>query len=172
LKKKIAIAISAVLLIASIVLLGLYQMGGMILDSAIDSALADTASGSDLPTGTDAGSSTSAPEMQTSEAVPGAENSTALSQNANKTTGTDSIDYSTEQIKEIKDTVAPADQISISAMVLSKLSPDDVSYLSGLLQGGLTKEEKQAAKKLCYARFSSDEIKKICDYYKEYTAGK
>lgn len=71
--------------------------------------------------------------------------------------------------EKIEKTIPRSEKDEMMRFVLSRLSADDVRYLSGLLKGGLTAEEKASAKKLAYSRFSSDEIKRVREYYKKYS---
>lgn len=77
--------------------------------------------------------------------------------------------YSPEQITDISTSVTASDKITASFLVLSKLSAEDITYLYGLLEGGLTAEEKAAAKELCFARFTDKEVELIYELYKKYT---
>jgi hypothetical protein len=75
---------------------------------------------------------------------------------------------STNEVESIKASVTASDKLAASALVLSKLSGEDIAYLTGLLKDGLTKEEKEAAKQLCFARFGKEDIEKIYALYKKY----
>ena len=77
--------------------------------------------------------------------------------------------YTPEQIADISGSVSASDKLSASLLVLSKLSSEDISYLYGLMEGGLTSEEKAAAKELCFSRFTDEEVELIYDLYKKYT---
>jgi hypothetical protein len=52
--------------------------------------------------------------------------------------------------------------------VLSKLTPKDIEYLSGLLKNGLTLQEKREAAKIYYKRFSKEDIAKLTQIYRKY----
>ncbi len=78
------------------------------------------------------------------------------------------LEHSSKEIADMADGVSATDKISASLLVLSKLSSADIQYLYDLAEGGLTPEEKAAAKKLCYARFNSEEIAQIYELYKKY----
>lgn len=69
---------------------------------------------------------------------------------------------------EIANQISDSEKQEIMNLVFSKLSADDIAYLAGLLEGGLTKEEKSSAKQLAYSRFTADEIRRIKEYYNKY----
>lgn len=71
--------------------------------------------------------------------------------------------------EKIEKTIPRSEKDEMMRFVLSRLSADDVRYLSGLLKGGLTAEEKASAKALAYSRFSAEEIKRVREYYKKYS---
>lgn len=73
-----------------------------------------------------------------------------------------------EKAAEIEKSTPQSERSEMMRLITSRLSPSDISYLTGLLKDGLTKEEKKAAKKLAYARFTPEEIKKVREYYKKY----
>lgn len=60
------------------------------------------------------------------------------------------------------------DKRRIMQLVSSKLTGDDISYLTGLLKGGLTPEEKKLAVDLALKRFTQEEIKEIQNLYYRY----
>lgn len=80
------------------------------------------------------------------------------------------LSYSEAEMTEIQDAISAADKLSASVLVLSKLSPEDIKYLYGLMEGGLTPEEKKEAKSLCYSRFSAEEIAQIYELYTKYAS--
>lgn len=73
-----------------------------------------------------------------------------------------------EKAAEIEKSTPQSERSEMMRLITSRLSPSDISYLTGLLKDGLTKEEKKAAKKLAYERFTPEEIKKVREYYKKY----
>lgn len=60
------------------------------------------------------------------------------------------------------------DKRRIMQLVSSKLTGDDISYLTGLLKGGLTPEEKKLAVDLALKRFTQEEIREIQNLYYRY----
>jgi hypothetical protein len=52
-------------------------------------------------------------------------------------------------------------KIYVTNMLLSKLSPSDISELKGILSNGITAEENRRVKEIVYSRLSADEINKI-----------
>lgn len=179
-KKKVILTVILVLVFtASVAGLVLYNIGDMIIDSAIDSALSVTDAAPELsPT------EASSPDVAITQPVDQTPDAESVPTNAAAETATtptaatsspsaptpEPKQYTTSEIQDIKNSVTVEDKLSISAMVLNKLSQDDINYLTSLLSGGLTAEEKAAAKAICFARFDSEEIGKIYDYYKAYTA--
>jgi hypothetical protein len=80
----------------------------------------------------------------------------------------ESLSYSEEEMAEIQGSISAADKMTASMLVLSRLSPEDIGYLYGLLEDGLTPEEKNEAKEFCYDRFSDEEIAQIQELYSKY----
>lgn len=73
-----------------------------------------------------------------------------------------------QRANEIAGLISDKDKKNITSLILSKLSAEDISYLLGLLEGGLTTEEKREAKAIAYAKFNDEEIKEIKGYYRQY----
>ncbi len=70
--------------------------------------------------------------------------------------------------KDLSVQVTFNDKRRIMQLVSSKLTGDDISYLTGLLKGGLTPEEKKLAVDLALKRFTPEEIKEIQNLYYRY----
>ncbi len=70
--------------------------------------------------------------------------------------------------EKIEDRISREDKRAIMRLIGSRLTSADISYLSGLLKGGLSAEEKREAKKLARARFSSAELKEVKGFYYKY----
>jgi len=70
--------------------------------------------------------------------------------------------------KDLSVQVTFNDKRRIMQLVSSKLTGDDISYLTGLLKGGLTPEEKKLAVDLALKRFTPEEIKEIQNLYHRY----
>jgi len=70
--------------------------------------------------------------------------------------------------KDLSTQVTFDDKRRIMQLVSSKLTGDDISYLTGLLKGGLTPEEKRLAVDLALKRFTPEEIKEIQNLYYRY----
>jgi len=202
-KKPVILLLLAVILIGSLSSLVLYNIGGYVLDSAMEivrSAPAETAelpprpapgpavpgraepdpspnssnfpevpAKSDSDAGSAAGTDPAAQSMPPKETQRQPEKETEPPEPPEEEGAHDSaLLYSPEEVSEIKESITPTDKISASLLVLSKLSAEDIQYLYSLLEGGLTSEEKAAAKNLCYARFSQDEIEQIYQLYIKY----
>lgn len=178
-KKVIFIAISVLIFCASIGALVLYNIGDMIVDSAIESALSVTVSTPSvspvetiLPSPDSAVPSALATD--TESVTPNAEATTtttnAASASSSNADAPEPKQYTVSEIEDIKNSVSVEDKFSMSKMVLNNLTKEDIDYLTGLMSGGLTAEEKAAAKSICYARFSAEEIGEIYSFYKAYTA--
>ncbi|MDP4109027.1 MAG: hypothetical protein Q8878_03250 [Bacillota bacterium] len=200
-KKIVMIIFLALILAGSVATLALYNFGGLVIDSAIESQSSLAGNTEDAPSGSGSGShegnppsigsSSQKPENSTGGALPGGDalkpqsgglpaaasepDTSGHSDKSERTVGSAQQDapvFSAKQAKKIEDSVTASDKISASALILSKLSSSDIKYLTGLLAGGLTAEEKAAAKKLCFERFSQEDIQKIYSLYKKYTAAK
>lgn len=74
-----------------------------------------------------------------------------------------------ESVKEIKNKVTMSEKASLTKLLLSKLTKNDISELKGMLSNGITSEEKRRAKEILYSRLSEDDINKIKDAYVRYT---
>ncbi|MEA4846448.1 MAG: hypothetical protein VB106_04345 [Clostridiaceae bacterium] len=75
---------------------------------------------------------------------------------------------SRERIEEIKGEVTAEDKMSMTAMVLKKLSQQDVERLIKMAAGGITADEKKEMKKLALERFTAEEINEIKKMYDKY----
>lgn len=73
-----------------------------------------------------------------------------------------------EKIKEIKDRVSAADKMTAATLVLKRLKQSDISELIKMLEGGITADEKERAKRLVYERFTADEAEEIKEIYRKY----
>jgi hypothetical protein len=86
----------------------------------------------------------------------------------NKTILPDTEKITVDKINEVKDKVSAADKMEAAALVLKRLSTDEINMLTKMLAGGLTPEEKAQAEKLAYSKFTKDEIEKIRNMYLKY----
>lgn len=75
----------------------------------------------------------------------------------------------TKQIEELKHSVTVQDRVKASGLVLKRLDMEDIKKLMGMLDGGVTKEEKEQAKQIVYKEFTPEEIKEIKELYNKYT---
>ncbi len=195
-KKKVIIILLALVLIGSVATLALYSMGGMFLDNAFEALLSQQpdvlispSPGEDSPTpgedatgkpqqgGAQGGGSSGEPAQSGQNSAEGTPSPSGTQQAAQPpasegegkgqtAVGTDPITQ--DRLKSISDSITASDKISASFLVLGKLSTEDINYLYGLLEGGLTNEEKKAAKDLCYSRFTETEIEQIKELYAKY----
>ncbi len=182
-KKVIIIIIAVLLLITTISVIGLNKIGDEIIDGMIDSELAsieqteqNTAveQGSTADSDNNQGNITSQADTSVNsngEAI--AKNSGKIaSENSASSTGTQVKDktkvITAQKVKDIKDQVTEGDKMTAAALVLKRLSSDDISTLKGLMNGGLTAEKKKEAVKIAYARFTPEEIVQIKELYHKY----
>ena len=77
------------------------------------------------------------------------------------------VDKATDNVASF---VSREDKIAMAKLITSRLSSSDISYLAGLAQGGLTREERRAAAKLAAARFQGDELEQVSRFYHKYKA--
>lgn len=77
-----------------------------------------------------------------------------------------------ETVKKASDKLAfgitRADKDEMMKLITKRLSGSDISYLAGLLSGGLTREERSAAYKVAKARFQGDELAEVSRFYHKY----
>ncbi len=77
-----------------------------------------------------------------------------------------------ETVKKASDKLAfgitRADKDEMMKLISKRLSASDMSYLAGLLAGGLTREERSAAAKIAYSRFSGAELDAVSRFYHKY----
>lgn len=193
--KKVLIAIAvSVIIIAGIALIVMYNVGDRLIEEAITS---DILSSKDVPIDQDNASAienekveetqaassvsvTPVPEQASVSSTPTPEltktpesnNSTQkpLSKAEQKVAqkAAEEKKITTEKIVEIKNEVAPTDKISAAALILKRLSADDINVLKGYLSGGLSAEEKEKAKQIAYSRFTAEEISEIKSMYSKY----
>lgn len=64
--------------------------------------------------------------------------------------------------------VSREDKEAMARLITSRLSASDISYLSGLLQGGLTREEREWAYDIAVARFQGNELSEVISFYHKY----
>ncbi|MCE5196219.1 MAG: hypothetical protein LLG09_03715 [Negativicutes bacterium] len=71
--------------------------------------------------------------------------------------------------EEIMASVESGDKFSVAMLVLSNLTSADLSTLFEMVNDGvLTAPEKEAAKAICYSRFSGEDLQKVKAYYEKY----
>lgn len=77
-----------------------------------------------------------------------------------------------ETVKKAADNIGfgitRADKEAMAKLITKRLSGADISYLAGLLSGGLTREERSAAYKVAKARFQGDELAEVSRFYHKY----
>lgn len=73
-----------------------------------------------------------------------------------------------ETTKKVNQSITRADKQEIMNLIGSRLSSADISYLMGLLKGGLTAEETAAAKKIALSKFTREEISRVQSFYYKY----
>ncbi|MBQ6846851.1 MAG: hypothetical protein IJO61_06945 [Oscillospiraceae bacterium] len=75
------------------------------------------------------------------------------------------VDKATDNVANF---VSREDKVAMAKLITSRLSSSDISYLAGLLGGGLTREERSAAYKIAVARFHGDELNQVSRFYHKY----
>ncbi len=180
-KKKVIITIIVVLLIiAGSVLTGLYIIGDKIIDEVIDMEMSIPTENQDNTVINPSSNEENVSDTPTNEGnkhVPTSETSVAVS-TGDKSANVNNVGeeknkpsspvVTVKKMQEVKEKVTPQDKISAAAMVMSKLSSDDIDELQGMLAGGLTAEEKSKAKSIAYSKFSGKEIEEIKKIYHKY----
>lgn len=73
-----------------------------------------------------------------------------------------------ETIAEIKDQITFSDRMAAAALVMKRLSPSDISTLTQLAAGDITREKMEQGKQLIYSRFTPEEVQQIKDLYYKY----
>lgn len=73
-----------------------------------------------------------------------------------------------QKVKEIKEQISPTDKVEAAALVIKRLSKEDIDTLTQLLSGGITAEEKEKAKEIMFSRFTEEEITRIKEMYIKY----
>ncbi len=66
--------------------------------------------------------------------------------------------------------VSRDDKVAMAKLITSRLSSSDISYLAGLINGGLTREERSAAYEIAVARFQGEELAEVSRFYHKYKA--
>lgn len=84
------------------------------------------------------------------------------------TTEAKTVVINNDKIVEIKNEVTTEDKLAAAALVLKRLSVNDINELKDMMAGGLSEEEKARAKQLAYSRFTADELAKIKEMYSKY----
>ena len=75
------------------------------------------------------------------------------------------VDKATDNVANF---VSREDKVAMAKLITSRLSSSDISYLAGLLGGGLTREERSDAYKIAVARFRGDELNQVSRFYHKY----
>lgn len=78
------------------------------------------------------------------------------------------IQYTVDQMIEVKDKVTATDKISSAALLVNRLSAADIDELKNMLPGGVDAAEKKRAKEIMYQRFTPEEIETIESLYQKY----
>ena len=69
---------------------------------------------------------------------------------------------------KIEDSIPRDDKDAMISLIRSKLSSSDISYLAGLVRGGLTYDEWYKAYDLANKRFTKEELQQVNMYYHRY----
>jgi hypothetical protein len=187
--KKIIISIAiALVVIAGIALMVLYNLGDRMIEEGIEQALNESLEQEDLLTEAENPGAGSVQE-QTNTGPAGSQQANESQGQGNTAASTSTQDagekgtgnqpkqnaapapkpaISRDQIVEVKDRVSAIDKISAGTLILKRLSPSDLSELKGMLSNGVSSEEKSRAKAMVYQRFTPDEVKEIKAMYSKY----
>ena len=191
--KRIAFVIAVFMLLVSAAAFAvLYRVGDRIADELIEQLLTFEAEG-ELDTGTDAPQQqgdaamvygiTPSPENEpviieppgqpSGSSAPAKQPSDTPSMQMDKSEETGPVavagfQISKERMEEIKREVTTEDKMSMTAMVLKKLSQQDVERLIKMAAGGITAGEKKEMKKLAFEKFTAEEINEIKKMYNKY----
>jgi hypothetical protein len=188
-KKVIVIAVVILLLLSGTAVTVLYYIGDKMLNTVIDSEINDllveepstsqnmspnaneqtgSASGNKLsqqPSGniTDeitnpSGNSDQKPETPESN----------ISKPETSNSNDQKIQYTVEQMNEVKEKVTAVDKISSAALLIKRLNTADINELKSMLPGGVDAAEKKRAKEIMYQRFTPEEIETIQSLYQKY----
>lgn len=76
--------------------------------------------------------------------------------------------YTIDEMKKAKEDVTATDKISSAALLIKRLSSDDLNELKNMLPGGVNEKEKKRAKEIVYLRFTAEEVKTIWNMYMKY----
>lgn len=77
------------------------------------------------------------------------------------------VDKATDNVASF---VSREDKVAMAKLITSRLTSSDISYLAGLVSGGLTREERSAAYKIAVARFQGEELAQVSRFYHKYKA--
>jgi len=72
------------------------------------------------------------------------------------------------QVAELGKKVSAADRVKVTSILLRRLSSSDINNLAGMARGGLTPEEKKAARELLAARLTPQEWAELQALYGKY----
>ncbi len=71
-------------------------------------------------------------------------------------------------VEKVESSISRSERNEMASLIRSKLSASDISYLLGLMSGGLTPDERNAALKIALSRFSKEEVKRVQSFYHKY----
>jgi hypothetical protein len=75
---------------------------------------------------------------------------------------------SEEELNRAVRKISLSGQLGVAYRLATRLTAEDLMYLESLAEGGLSAEEKEAAKALVYARFDEEEAAYIKELYHLY----
>lgn len=168
-KKLIIIVAICLIVLAGGVLTGLYIIGDKLIDEAIDMGIPTIPALATVTTNEVEEDAELTQETQVAQISQAADSSAPTNTtDIDKKSTTKQPVIPVEKMNDIKDKVTAQDKVSAAAMVMSKLSSDEVNQLKDMLSGGLTADEKAKAKSIAFANFSSKEIEEIKEMYTKY----
>lgn len=171
-KKIILIAALVLIVITSGVLIGLYAIGDKIIDELIETSIPTISATEELADEKPVDEKLAdEKEINDPDVVELGGKPALSSKNSiavNESSKEKKQEVTVEKMNEVKDKVTVQDKVAAAAMVMGKLSSSEINKLKGMLSGGLTKEEKEEAKKIAFSNFSNEEIKQIKEMYSKY----
>lgn len=170
LKRIVIVLIILILVVGGAVFAGMYYIGDMAIDSALDSLVQPETKPD--PSGQASGNITGGANEAVGSGQSGKRSSTEPVQETDGSKSapaeSDPLHFTDENVQAIKDQVTLNDKLLASKIVLSKLTSDELNYLTGLLAGGVTDEEFSEAKQFALKKFSKEDISEIYSIYKKY----
>lgn len=81
-------------------------------------------------------------------------------------------EISTDQAKSVKEGITLSEKLTVTSILLNRLSADDIQLFSDMFSGGVTLEEKKKAKKLILDKLSEEEYDELIAIASKYGLSK